>query len=547
MIKDGKYITSLSSEEALDFIMQSDQFHNFELPEYFDFTTVLQHVRSKVGELSYDECIAVDSVSDIDGINVEILLNKDGKYGVRPLMLCNPYLYYFLAREICGKGNWDRVKENFERCMVPHITSCALPIVPDKTEKFYRAATILNWWNSIEQRAIELSLDYSYMFVSDITNCYGAINPQAIDWALSRKGTKFETEENHDIANNLIRYLRDLQHGRNVGIPQGSTLFDLVGEIVLSYSDLLLSEAIEKEGITSEYEILRYRDDYKIFCNHKNDLEKISYILQQVLESLNFRMNSAKTFISNSIILDTIKSDKLFYIFNTPIFNKQGCDFDGFQKYLLYILMFGRKYPNAGQLRTMLSDIDKRIEIKLTSHGVGFTIEGYEGAEDNKGVEFTRLWGLVENVKSMSAICAQIAIENVSVVHYALRVISRMMKSLGDNMLRDEIVSKVCKRLIGQPNSTYTKLWLQNMTYSRDKVYKVSPYDVNLCKLVMGESTQLWNNDWLKSKLIEDFPQDSVVDKKVLENVGSIITFRETRAYMDVSNKLVEANKVKII
>ena len=69
MMKDGKYITSLSSEEALDFIMQSDQFHNFELPEYFDFTTVLQHVRSKVGELSYDECIAVDAVSDIDGIS----------------------------------------------------------------------------------------------------------------------------------------------------------------------------------------------------------------------------------------------------------------------------------------------------------------------------------------------------------------------------------------------------------------------------------------------------------------------------------------------
>lgn len=42
-------------------------------------------------------------------------------------------------------------------------------------------------------------------------------------------------------------------------------------------------------------------------------------------------------------------------------------------------------------------------------------------------------------------------------------------------------------------------------------------------------------------------PQESVVDKKVLENVVPIITFRETRAYMDASNKLVEANKVKII
>lgn len=69
MMKDGKYITSLSSEEALDFIMQSNQFQNFELSEYFDFTTVLQYVHSKVGELSYDECIAVDSVSDIDGIS----------------------------------------------------------------------------------------------------------------------------------------------------------------------------------------------------------------------------------------------------------------------------------------------------------------------------------------------------------------------------------------------------------------------------------------------------------------------------------------------
>ena len=209
--------------------------------------------------------------------------------------------------------------------------------------------------------------------------------------------------------------------------------------------------------------------------------------------------------------------------------------------------MFGRKYPNAGQLRTMLSDIDKRIESKLTSHGARFTIEGYEGAEDNKEVEFVRLWGLVENVKSMSAICAQIAIENVSVVHYALRVISRMMGSIGDNALRDEIVSKVCKRLIDLPNSAYTKLWLQDMTYSRDKEYKVSPYDVNLCKLVMGDSTQLWNNDWLKSKLIEDFPQDSVVDRKVLKSVGAIITFRETRAYIDASNEFVKANEIKIV
>lgn len=35
----------------------------------------------------------------------------------------------------------------------------------------------------MEQRSIELSLEYRYMFVTDITNCYGSVNPQAFDWA----------------------------------------------------------------------------------------------------------------------------------------------------------------------------------------------------------------------------------------------------------------------------------------------------------------------------------------------------------------------------
>lgn len=168
------------------------------------------------------------------------------------------------------------------------------------------------------------------------------------------------------IANNIQKYLRAFQQGRNIGIPQGSAIFDFVGEIILGYSDLLLHESIQKANITSDYEIIRYRDDYRIFCNDKDVLEKISYILQHVLESLNFRMNSSKTKISESIVTDSIKPDKLAYIYNTPIFNKKGCDFDSFEKHLLYILMFARKFPDSGSIKTMLSDIDNRIKDWLT-------------------------------------------------------------------------------------------------------------------------------------------------------------------------------------
>jgi hypothetical protein len=69
------------------------------------------------------------------------------------------------------------------------------------------------------------------------------------------------------------------------------------------------------------------------------------------------------------------------------------------------------------------------------------------------------------------------------------------------------------------------------MTYLQDVQNNASPYDIRLCKVVMGEKVQLWNNSWLKDDLIRNFPQDSVVNKEVLAKVTPIITFRETRAY----------------
>ena len=104
----AKSLLSLASGDALDFFMQSEQFHDFELPEYFDFSKVLQFVKERIGDSPYEECVNTIGASRIPDVNFDILLNKDGKYAVRPLMLCNPYLYYFLCRELCCAENWMR-------------------------------------------------------------------------------------------------------------------------------------------------------------------------------------------------------------------------------------------------------------------------------------------------------------------------------------------------------------------------------------------------------------------------------------------------------
>ena len=537
MVHNPKNILSLDSKEAMEFFLKSEQYHGFELPEYFVFDELLQAVKNMIADTPYEECLQKDiSPEQLSDVNLDILLNKDGRYAVRPIILANPFLYYFLVREICNEQSWKTINGLFERFKVPHITSCALPVISKEKEPFHKSTTILNWWNAMEQRSIELSLEYRYMFVTDITNCYGSVNPQAFDWAFSLKGTKQERTCNNSIPTNIQKYLRAFQHGRNVGIPQGSAIFDFVGEIILGYSDLLLHEAIQRENIVAPYEIIRYRDDYRIFCNDKDVLEKISYILQHTLESLNFRMNSKKTKISESIVTDSIKTDKLAYIYNTPIFNKKGVDFDSFEKHLLYILMFARQYPDSGSIKIMLSDIDKRIEDWLkpqTREVETINLEDIDNAIEKRTETYQRkLVG--GSVRAMSAVCAQIALENVSCCHYALRVLSRMVDSLKDEHEKWNIIDKVYAKLCNQPNSDYNQLWLQNITYQKDKKNGTSPYNIRLCKVVMGEDVELWNNKWLSSKILLNAPDIQIINSEALLRITPIITFRETRIYNEI-------------
>ena len=548
MAEKTKNILSLNHAEAMDFFLKSEQYHGFELPEYFVFDELLQNVKRAIGETPYEECLqdGKSPEQSLD-VNLDILLNKDGRYAVRPIILANPFLYCFLVREICNEKSWTIIKQLFEKFNVPHITSCALPVIPKEREPFHKSTTILNWWSSMEQRSIELSLEYRYMFVTDITNCYGSVNPQAFDWAFSFKGTEHEQKTENPIAKNIQKYLRAFQQGRNIGIPQGCAIFDFVGEIVLGYSDLLLHEAIKREGVKASYEIIRYRDDYRIFCNDKDELEKISYILQHVLESLNFRMNSKKTKISYSIVTDAIKSDKLAYVYNTPIFNKKGCDFDSFEKHLLYILMFARQYPDSGSIKIMLSDIDKRMEEWLKPYEEEAVTSQLSEDGEPKKEKVTKQRRLVGgSIRAMSAVCTQIALENVGCCHYALRVISRMVDSLKDEKEKEAIIRLVYSKLCDQPNSDYNQLWLQNITYQQDRKNGLSPYKMKLCCVVAGDKgVELWNNEWVKPKLLSDMNVNIIVDEETLKKVTPVITFRETRKYNECQYYLPTEDEIQ--
>lgn len=534
-----KTIFELSADEALDFLMQNDQYVTTEMPEYLDFDPVLTFAREHIADTSIDKCVKDVTPEDMAEANYDIMLNKDGKYAVRVLSLSNPFLYYMLAREICTPEHWAAILDDFKVFgSTPHIHVVSIPVIQAENESFHKATTILNWWDKFEQASIRMSLDYRYMFATDITNCYGTIELQTVEKALSRKGTASEV----DVKTDIMRILTMLRQGRNIGLPQGSTLYDIVAEIVLGYADMLLREALERDGITEGYEILRYRDDYRIFANNKDLLENISYTLQHVLESLNLRLNSAKTRISSSIITDSVKRDKLAYIYNTPIYNnKKRCDFDGIQKQLLFILQFGRQYPDCGQMRMLLSKLSAWLEVYIEKMKRRSKADAEKSAEDKKQQE--RLGTIIEDIMAMSAVAAQIAAENLNSAHYALKVISQMVSTISDEQVengeqasKDEIVTKVLNRLGSMQNSDYLKIWLQNLAVKAEYKGDYSFADGKgngLCHLVCGADANLWNNSFLAPAYLEGFDATAIVDAAVLHNDTPVMQFKHRSPYDD--------------
>ena len=551
-------IIELSGKDALDALMSNNFYCTTELPEYFDFSGVLKYAADSIGNKSLDECVNGDCQPEsMHGVNLNVITNKDGRYAVRPLTLANPFLYYMLARDICNEKAWYAIKECFKLYANEHITACAIPMVKidDKPEPFKGATSILNWWNSMEQRSIELSLKYRYMFMTDITNCFGQINPESIAWALARKDTPYQTDDNYALASSIQRYLRAMQEGKNIGIPQGSSLFSLIAEIILGYTDMLLAQEIANEQENDnlpkelEYEVLRYVDDYRIFCNDRDALDKISFMLQHILERFNFRMNSSKTRTSTELITDSIKADKAFYIFNTPIENKQiykdedgherkerGYDFDGFQKHLLFIYEFSRRFPNSGQLVTQLEAFSKRIDEQLSTKTRTYeeTTIDLDSGKTTKEKKTKELKGhLWENISAMVAIAVEIAANNLRAANNALKIASQLLSDMRkeDAEKKSEIIDLIYRKLIRIPNSAFLQVWVQNITHTTDDWSTGDIYDMLLCKVVAKQPVTLWNNNWLNTDIATAFPQDSIVDRDVLAKTGQIITFKAKRQY----------------
>lgn len=506
-----KKITEFNHSDARKFFLKEESYFNFDLPSYFNFKNILTETDQKLTghNLSdfFGSCKNDNGEDrptypcDFENVNYTFLSNKDGKYAWRPFQLIHPAIYVSLVHKITEEPNWELIVSKFEEYASNKRIKCYSLPLESESEQSDQATSVTNWWQKIEQQSIELGLKYSYVLHTDISDCYGSIYTHSIPWALHSKLIAKKNRKKKSLLGNIVdKHLQDMAYGQTNGIPQGSVLMDFIAEIVLGYSDSIISEKIEEANI-SDYEILRYRDDYRIFSNNPQEIERITKIISDTVVDLGLKLNSQKTISFNNIILSSIKPDKIYW--NST---KQGAR--DIQKHLLLIHSLSTKFPNSGSLSTALNKFFNRIKKKKKFN----------------------------NTLSIISILVDIMMKNPRVYPIATAILSKLLTTLDEPSKREEIIDSILTKFEQIPNTAHIKIWLQRLTLKADRN---KSYDEPLCHKVNDNTKEIWNSTWLCESFKELINATSIIDQKVIDEMPLIITKEEVELFKTEYNENV--------
>ncbi len=512
-------ILDLDNDQARRLLMQSESYCTIKVPDYIDFSDVLAKAEKSVSNYRSSivtaKCLnkakggggnggncrsdSADFKKLFDGINCRILQNKDGLLSWRPMELINPMIYAVMVYKLTEENSWEIVRNRFaefQQCQ--NIECCS---IPRGVFTYAEKGAILNWWDSFEQRSIALSLEFQYMGKTDISDCYGAIYTHSISWALHGKGVAKEkgiAGSRSDLLGDEIDSLIQSMHSRQTtGIPQGSVLSDLIAEIVLGYADLLLSQELNRQpSLTGcKYKILRYRDDYRIFSTSRETVHAILLSLMKVLSGLNFKLGSAKTSISDDVVLDSVKIDKVDWLLS-------GCDQADIHKWLLAVSRFSRKHPQSGTVVNELQKLTKTLEDrKLTPYRIDVLV----------------------------AQIVDLVVRNPRCYPVGARILSMLLKDVESDEQQDYL-EKIIARCRMVPNSGLFEIWLQRIARA---VGLEVDYDEGICQaieaVVKGDEGVVnpWPWQWLQDPLRRELESFSILKIDRLKSLSVVISSDE--------------------
>ncbi|RMH46029.1 MAG: RNA-directed DNA polymerase [Gammaproteobacteria bacterium] len=486
-------VIDLSCEEARAYFLKGSSYFNSDVPPYISFEPILTEVASILGSDGFNG-FKSSNPNDLLGVNYGLLANKDGRFAWRPLELIHPAIYVSLVNLICDADNWATLQKRFSDFENGIVECCSIPVVADSDEKDV-AAQIRSWWVNVEQRSLVYSLEFSHILHTDVVNCYGSLYTHSIPWAIH--GIRESKERKRDkslLGNRIDAHIQAGRYGQTNGISQGSVLMDFIAELVLGFVD----EQINMElGGSTDFRILRYRDDYRIFANSDDRVEEILKVVSQKLMLVGMNLGVSKTLLSRNVVEGSIKQDKLAGI---DLQDLGDANAKTVQKQLLRLHSFGRRFPNSGALRRLVSEFHRKI-----------------AAQTEKP----------DDLEVQIAIATDIGFVSPSTFPAIAGILSHLI-SLASEEEKPRLWGKVRDKMKRVPHNGYLELWLQRVIQPLG-----IPFDSDepICQIVNGESVELWKNDWIASKDLMTALDTSKIVVKPIAEVEEVIKPEEIEIF----------------
>lgn len=458
-----KKLVELSHEEAGKHFLKGSSYFNADMPGYISFEPILTDVAAVLNGGNYAAFKSANP-NDFSGVNYNFIANKDGKFDWRPLELIHPAIYISLVNVICDPNNWTNIKKRLSGFEGGAVDCCSAPVMSldNQTDT---ATQIRSWWQSVEQRSLNYSLEFSHVLHTDVTDCYGSLYTHSISWAIhGLEEAKKNKGDNSLLGNKIDTLIQASRYGQTNGISQGSVLMDFVAEIILGYIDEQINSALVKPN---DFRILRYRDDYRIFANSDDRVEEILKVISDKLRLVGMRLGVSKTVLNRNVVEGSIKLDKLA---SFDLQDLGDTNAKTIQKQLLRLHSFGLRFPNSGALRRLVSEFHTKISTQT------------ERPDD---------------LEVQVAIATDIGFVSPTTFPAVAGILSHLI-SLASTEEKPQLWMKVYKKMARVPYNGYLELWLQRVTQPKSIGIQFASNEP-LCKIVNGETPDLWENGWIAS------------------------------------------------
>jgi hypothetical protein len=498
MKKQSISILKLDHEDIKGFFLKQESYVSFDLPPYFDFTSLLNNLSKKIEKVEFNSLIKTgEKPKDYEAVNYKFLSSKDGKYDWRPLEIIHPAIYVTLVNIISKEENWKLIVDKMNELFDTSYIECESIPVKALVSKKDLALQIEHWLEEVERKSLELSLEYKYSYSTDIVNCYGSLYTHLIPRSLH--GLKRARKVvNSDVGNKIDFIIRSMCYGQTNGIPQGSILMDFIAEIVLAYIDNLITQELQKTTLEKEdFKIIRYRDDYRIFVKRKDDGEIIIKTISHIVGKCGMKLNSSKTTNSDELIKSTFKEDKWFV--NTNLHMKVDI-----KTSLMQIYELSLKFPNSGALLNYLDKFQKKL--------YNYVVE-----EQKLDKQY-----LISTI----SIVTEITVRNPRTYAIGMAILSILINQIDTKKQQEEVLSKILLKYESSLNIDLQSIWLQRL-YLGCNITFPAKVNIPLCQRVDNPDEILWESKWLEEKYLKVIQGTEIIDQNKLDELDRYIQREE--------------------